>query len=247
MGEVAPTYFASREALRRIKEVVPNAKIVCTFRHPAERMLSLYRVKRAYGIIPWSFEEAIVRDPELTETSKYATYLKSWQRAFGVDGVLPTLYDDLRDSPQDFVDKLADFIGVPRFRLSYEEMRTIHASEAMTHPRSYYCTRNATLLADWLKARHCGRLVAAIRSSPISKLLLGGGRAFTGLSSEAALTIQELFRYEVEELEALVQRDLSAWKPFREKLQSKLSPTGVDDESRLSISYQQFLVLHKNL
>jgi len=68
----------------------------------------------------------------LTETSKYATYLKSWQQEFGVDRVLPTLYDDLQDSPQDFVDKLADFIGVPRFRLSCEEMRSVHASEAMT-------------------------------------------------------------------------------------------------------------------
>jgi len=85
MGEVAPTYFAPREAPRRIKELVPNAKIVCIFRHPVERILSLYRVKRAYGIIPWSFEEAILRVPELTETSKYATYLKSWQHEFGVD------------------------------------------------------------------------------------------------------------------------------------------------------------------
>ena len=230
LGEVAPIYFASREAPRRIKELVPNAKIVCIFRHPVERILSLYRVKRAYGIIPWSFEEAILRDPELTETSKYATYLKSWQHEFGVDRVLPMLYDDLRDSPQDFVDKLVDFIGVPRFRLSCEEMGSVHASEAMTHPRSYYCTRSATLLAEWLKVRHFGHLVATVRSSPISKLLLGGGRAFTGLSSKAALTIQELFQYEVEELEALVQRDLSAWKTLRVGLPS-LSPTEVDDES----------------
>ena len=230
MGEIAPTYFASREAPRRIKELVPNAKIVCTFRHPVERILSLYRVRRAYGIIPWSFEEAILRDPELTETSKYATYLKSWQQEFGVDRVLPTLYDDLRDSPQDFVDKLADFIGVPRFRLSCDEMGSVPASEAMTHPCSYYCTRSATLLAEWLKVRHFGRLVTTIRSSPISKLLLEGGRAFAGLSSEAALTIQELFRSEVEELELLLERDLSAWKPLRVDLPS-LSPTELDDES----------------
>jgi len=144
---------------------------------------------------------------------------------------LPTLYDDLRDSPQEFVDRLADFIGVPRFRLSCEEMRSVHGSDTMTHPRSYYCTRSATLLADWLKIRHFGRLVAAIRSSPISKLLLGGGRAFTGLSSKAGLTIQELFQYEVEELEALVQRDLSAWKTLRPDLPSSLSPTEVDDGS----------------
>jgi len=125
-----------------------------------------------------------------------------------VHGVLPTLYDDLPDSPQDRLDKTADFRGVPRFRLSYEEMRRVHTSDEMTHSRSYQCTRSATLLAEWLKVRHFGRLVATVRSSPISKLLLGGGRAFAGLSSEAALTIQELFRHEVEELETLLERDL---------------------------------------
>jgi hypothetical protein len=46
----------------------------------------------------------------------------------------------------------------------------------------------------------------------MGKLLLGSGRAFSGLSNEAALAIQELFRHEVEELERLVERDLSAWK-----------------------------------
>ena len=62
------------------------------------------------------------------------------------------------------------------------------------------------------QAPEVGRLVAIQRANHPEKLLLGSGRAFTGLSNEAALRIQELFRYEVEELERLVERDLSAWK-----------------------------------
>ncbi|HEX6504895.1 MAG TPA: sulfotransferase [Terriglobales bacterium] len=223
IGEVAPTYFASQDARRRIKALLPDAKIVCIFRDPVERILSLYRVKRAYGIIPWSFEQAILCDPELTESSRYATHLKAWQRELGADQVWATLYDDLRDTPQAYVNRLADFLGIPRFSLSPEELGSVHASETMTHPRCYLRTRSATLLAEWLKARHFGHLVAAVKSSPLSKLFLGGGLAFSGLSRELSLATQELFRREIDELEEMVQRDLSSWKP----LQSRLTSTGV--------------------
>ena len=83
LGEVAPTYFISADARERIAHSVPNAKIVCTFRNPVERVISLYRLKRAYGMIPWKLEEALIRDPELVDSSRYATHLKAWQRAMG--------------------------------------------------------------------------------------------------------------------------------------------------------------------
>jgi sulfotransferase family protein len=46
IGEVAPTYFASAEARERIAKLFPQARVVCIFRNPVERVLSLYRVKR---------------------------------------------------------------------------------------------------------------------------------------------------------------------------------------------------------
>jgi hypothetical protein len=67
MGEVAPTYFASAAARERMAEAVPEAKIVCLFRDPVDRIVSLYRLMRVSGLIPWCFEEAIERDPELMD------------------------------------------------------------------------------------------------------------------------------------------------------------------------------------
>ena len=78
VGEVAPTYFASAQARERIAKTIPHAKVVCIFRDPVERVVSLYRMKRAYGMIPWSFEEAITRDSELLESSKYGANLPFW-------------------------------------------------------------------------------------------------------------------------------------------------------------------------
>lgn len=212
VGEVAPTYFASREARHRIQELIPTAKVVCIFRNPVERLVSLYRVKRAYGFIPWTFEEALRRDPELIESGRYATHLKAWQRAFGSQRVLTTFFDDLRSDPQQYVDALADFTGLSRFTVPTHALRAIYTSESMTHPRNYYRTHRASLLADWLKARRLGHLVGMINRSPIRKLFLGGGARFAQPTQELSKSVYELFDSEIEQLEIMTNRDLAGWK-----------------------------------
>src|SRR5258706_244878 len=212
MGEIAPTYFASAKACHRIQSLVPAAKIVCVFRDPVERIVSLYRLKRAYGMIPWSFEDAILRDSELMESSRYATYLKIWQQAFGKDRVYTAFFDDLRTDPQGFVNVLADFISIPRFSLTAPELTSLHTSSTMTHPRSYRRPRHANQLADWLKARQLGRIVKVVRTSPLGKLFLGGGQAFAMPSPESLQVVHELFPNEIDKLEISSVRNLSACK-----------------------------------
>ncbi|HEY1464000.1 MAG TPA: sulfotransferase [Terriglobales bacterium] len=220
VGEVAPTYFASNEARERIAELVPNARIVCVFRDPVERVFSLYRLKRAYGMIPWSLEEAISRDPELIESGKYATKLKEWWHTFGHESVLPMFYEDLRQNPQYFVNSVADFIGISRFNLTASDFKRIHSSESMTLPKNYYRTRGATLMADWFKARQLDNIVSIVKNSSLIKYFLGGGPAFAKPSPEISAKLYELFRPEVEELENILGRDLSAWKSRPAVLQS---------------------------
>lgn len=210
IGEVAPTYFASSAARERMAEVVPAAKIVCVFRHPVERLVSLYRLKRAYGLIPWNFDEALERDEELMESGKYASNLKLWQRSFGANRVMVGLYDDLRENPQAFVDNLVDFVGVPRFKLP--KFGRVHDSENMTHPRSYYRTRSAIIVADWFKARRLDPLVAAFKRSRFRKFVLGGGAPFPQMPEKTLARLEEKFRPEIDELETMLQRDLSTWK-----------------------------------
>ena len=212
VGEVAPTYFVSNLARERIAERVPAARVICIFRNPVDRLVSLYRVKRAYGMIPWNFEEAIVRDSELLESSKYSTNLKAWLQTFGRERVLATVYDDLRDEPQAYLDRVADFIDLPRFELSASQMAPVFASETMTLPRNYYRTRSALMMAEWLKQRQLDTVVAAVKKSPLLKFVLGGGPPFAELSCDLSLKLHDHFRPEVEELETLLQRELPAWK-----------------------------------
>ncbi len=212
VGEVAPTYFASPEARERIAALIPQARIVCTFRNPVDRVVSLYRLKRAYGFIPWNFEEALERDPELMESSRYSTHLKEWQKTFGHSQVLVTMHEDMQADPQGYLDRLVDFIGVPRLALVASHKRRVLTSEDMTEPRNYYLTRGAILLSEWSRARQLDSVVAAAKKLGALKLFVGGGPPFPEVPSTQRAKLRELFRPDVDELESLLNRNLSSWK-----------------------------------
>jgi Sulfotransferase domain len=188
-GEIAPTYFASAKARERLARAFPRAKVICIFRHPVERALSLYRLKVAYGMIRCSFEDAVLFDPELLESGKYATHLKSWYHAIGSTQLLVTFYDQLRDRSQAYIDDLADFIGIRRFELTVAQRRLVHPSESLTQPR---------------------------------KTFLSGGDPFAPVSPTISRAVLDLFRPEVEALEAMLNVDLSAWKSARPQFETSL-------------------------
>lgn len=212
IGEIAPTYFASPVARERIARLIPSARVVCSFRNPVDRVVSLHRLKRAYGLIPWSLEEALTRDPELIESSRYATHLKGWRHAFGNSQVLVTMHEDIVCDAQKHLDQLADFLGLDRITLLPSDLRPVLNSDAMTEPRHYYCTRVAVLLSEWAKSCGFDSSVAFAKRLGALKLFIGSGTRFADPLPSLRIKLRELFRPEVEELERLLNRDLSAWK-----------------------------------
>lgn len=212
VGEVAPTYFASVKARERIAQLIPRAKIVCTFRDPVERILSLYRLKRAYGLISWSLDDALWLDPELIESGKYAAHLREWIRTFGPSQVLATVHEDMQADPQGYFDRIVDFVGAARMKLQPRHLRRVLTSESLTEPRNYYWTRGALRLAEWSKARRLDGLVSAAKRFGGLRFFVGGGPEFPELPHLQRETLRRLFRPEVERLEVLLNRDLSAWK-----------------------------------
>ncbi|HWE83785.1 MAG TPA: sulfotransferase [Terracidiphilus sp.] len=212
MGEVAPTYFASAEARRRIAETIPAAKIVFVFRHPIERAVSLYRLKLAYGMFRWSFAEALRNDPELIDSGLYWSQLAGWRELFPHQQSLVTFYDDLVSDPRTFANRIAAFIGLPAITVPQAQLERVYSSDSMTRPRSYLATRAATGFADWCKSRRLDHLVASVRKSALINLFLGGGKSLP-LASDATLNqLAEIFRPEVEALESQLGRKLENWK-----------------------------------
>ena len=67
-------------------------------------------------------------------------------------------------------------------------------------------------MADWFKSKRLDRVVSAFKRSSLCKLVLGGGQPFPPVQAEVVKQLYERFRPEVEELERMLQSDLSSWK-----------------------------------
>jgi hypothetical protein len=212
MGEVAPTYFVSAGARERIAETIPNAKLIFMFRNPVQRVVSLYRMKFAYGMIPWTFEDALEKDSELIDSGMYYTQLAEWRRMFSDEQMLVTVYDDLIKDPQQFINSITEFIGIPRITLDESMLTPVYSSERMTKPRSYLATRTAIAIADWCKARRLDHLVHSIRNSRFINLFLGEGDPLPETSPSALRQLSDKFLPEVEGIETLLGRRLETWK-----------------------------------
>jgi hypothetical protein len=186
-------------------------------------VLSLYKLKRAYGMFPWNFEQALLKDPELLESGRYATHLRAWINALGEKQVLVGIYEDLQRDPQKYLNTLTDFLGIARISLTGPQNRHINASEGLTHPRSYFLTRTATGMADWFKAVRMDRLLAAARRKHFINFFLRSGSSFESLSPDRSRKLYELFLPEVEDLESILNRDFPGWKPDSAKATAVLA------------------------
>jgi hypothetical protein len=216
VGELSPMYFASPQARERIARDLPQCKIICSLRDPVERAYSNYRMLRRIVATKVDFETAATTRGDLLESNRYGTHLAQWLASFGRERVQVLIYDDLESMPQAFLDSVCDFIGIARFPLSSSKVGAERVLAVNTQPASPRLAKVARDVVGWFVARRYHRAANRVRESRIIKYMLEGGDPFPPLSADVARRLREYYRPEVEKLENLIGRDLSAWKFARE-------------------------------
>jgi Sulfotransferase domain len=209
--EICPTYFSSAEARQRIKLHIPECRIICTFREPVERAYSHYKLMRHNVWTRASFEEVVSRSREIAEMNQYALNLKGWQQTFGEDNVLVCLYDDLEHDAQGYLDTICSFIGISSIALA-PSVASVRLNSFPSAPRSRRLAQNARHVRDWLRTRRVYWLDRLLERSGVWTYCFDGGEAFPPLEPELEQRLKQRFLPEVEALEQLIGRDLSAWK-----------------------------------
>jgi len=211
LGEFCPTYFQRQDVLDRVAHDIPHCKIIVTLRHPVDRAYSQYKLLRhgAYlGNV--TFEEALVLNPAIADGSRYATHLIKWQQRFGPDKVLVCLYDDLRANEELYLKRICDFIGVPHVRPVPLDKLTINSFESA--PKSPLLARLALKIRLTLQHREYYRTIDLLERGGFFAFCRGRGEKYRPVPPETAKRLTEQLLPEVEALEKLINRDLSAWK-----------------------------------
>ncbi len=214
VGEVTPTYFSLPQVRERIARDLPGCKIVCTLRDPVARAWSWYRVLHREGRIRADFEDEILNglEPQLREANRYSFHLRAWRERFGDGNVGVFLYDDLVADPQRFADSLLGFLGLPPVTIT-----PAVAAHLMRNEANFDCRFPAVAYRAWrlrirLKSMRADGVVERLERLGLWRFCFGGGGPFAPLASRAEARLRRFFTPEVEALEKLLRRDLSAWK-----------------------------------
>jgi asparagine synthase (glutamine-hydrolysing) len=118
-GEISPRYARLKAwQVKRIAELLPELRIILTLRHPIERVWSqtLYDFGRLQGrdvrkVKPVEFLRQLERARNRL-SSDYLRTIKIWSTAFGRDSLHTSLFDELRDDPETYVNDILRHIGV---------------------------------------------------------------------------------------------------------------------------------------
>lgn len=214
-GEFSPNYFGGATTRERIAKHIPGCKIICTLRDPVERTYSHYRKACEGEYFSGSFEECLEKRPGWLEWSRYAFHVGAWRALFGTENVLILIQDDLRANPQDFLNQACDFIGIPRLQLANSRSQDKLVNAIPNLPMNPLLARTARIIRDRLQKRGHYAMVNLLKRTGLRRFLFSGGPPFEPLHAETDARLREFFRPEVDALEEMLGRDLSAWKTAR--------------------------------
>ncbi|MBV8451289.1 MAG: sulfotransferase [Deltaproteobacteria bacterium] len=214
-----PEYFGGTVARERIVTLLPRVKIICSLREPVGRLFSLYKILvRSTSLPPYKFEDACEKDWRLAESARYGFYLRKWIEAVGASRVLVLFYDDLLADPQQYIEQICDFIGIERFKLRPEQRSRVLSSERFTLPNNQWWGRLGRSVGELIWELGDKRMNYLVRRLRLSKLFFDNGMSFTAPDAAVVQRIRMRLRPEIELVEQLTGRDLSAWKgPVYEK------------------------------
>jgi LPS sulfotransferase NodH len=216
VGECYPGYFANPLARRRIKKHIPDCRIICTFREPAARLYSTWRIIRARRLpVDPSFDRywrlLVARGSELC---RYAAQLCEWQREFGEARVLATFYEDLNSDPQKYLDTICEFVGIPQILVDQSPVGRTKVHEAWHAARANSISQLVGKGYWWLVSHGMkSAMTAGVARRAKSRMQTMFIEQFEPLSEAAAEEIRWIALSDTEILERITGRDLTGWKP----------------------------------
>lgn len=153
IGECSTPYLTSPESARRIRQSVPEARIVIILRNPADRAASLHGWMHEHGYESIArFEDALAaeatrqRDPHFRRnhgqyfynflyyhSGLYARQVKRYFRVFGRERVQVQIFEEMLAAPAEAVRRVFSFLGVDP---NFDPVIEIHnaRSEPQPHP-----------------------------------------------------------------------------------------------------------------
>ncbi len=218
LGEASPSYLFDPASPFRIREKVPDAKIVILLREPVDRAYSHYLMDVREGRQSKPFYEALMEDSAApvkvwgsahlyVELGLYSEQVGRYLDVFGKNRVRVYLYDDLATNTSGVVRQVCDFIGI-----DYLGGRFFDPSK---HFAKHQVPRNE-LLKHLIKNRALRSIALTAVPRPALKWLRDHVLFISApkpvMDARAQELLVSIYAPRLSELEDVVKRDLTQWR-----------------------------------
>ncbi|NEP28783.1 sulfotransferase domain-containing protein [Moorena sp. SIO3I6] len=134
--EATPDYLYSLGTPHKIKQSLPNVKLIFILREPVSRLISWYKFAKQKEYLPQdiSFDnyvnQQLINDNfehentytymRSLEQGRYSVYLEPYFELFGADRIYVAFYEELSQNPKYVLEKICGFAGIdPTFYGDY--------------------------------------------------------------------------------------------------------------------------------
>src|SRR4030095_16894354 len=124
IGEASVSYLFYPSVPHKIKELVPDAKIIMSLRNPVDRAFSHYYMEYKLGYVDIPLEQIIERKTthrngdlyyqQYIELGLYTEQVKRYFDVFGRDNVRVFIYDDIAENVEKMILSLFDFLTIDK-------------------------------------------------------------------------------------------------------------------------------------
>jgi hypothetical protein len=206
VGELSHDYFLYEEVATRIYENLPNIKLVCCLREPVDRIISAYLYSQTMYLDKKISLEEYAFQPDILKTSDYYNNLLPFYRLFPQEQILVLFYDELKQDPGAFAQKIYSFLGVdPNFDPPSVVRKVLAARKA----RNEFLAHIAYQTGLVFRKMGLANLVGQIKHNPLFNLVF-----YTKLEQKPDFPadiknkFQVYFQQDYQKLAELIGRDL---------------------------------------
>src|SRR5580692_5884311 len=225
-GESTPFYLHSRDAQRRIRAQIPNARLIVVLRDPVERAHSNWTHLWSAGLEPvGDFVRACDQEERRIEAGwasfwhyvglgRYGEQFEYLFTLFPREQVLVLRYRLLVDEPTQTLDRICEFLGVAPGVLTEipRQNVTSHPEPTAAHRAVSLAQRAGSALGSWIPG-----LTAATLTGPLERYLQRHSRERQPLSWQQRQPLMPRFETDIKLLEGVLGEDFSDWLRPRER------------------------------
>jgi hypothetical protein len=218
-GEASVLYLYDAKTPARIKETIPDARLIAILRNPVERAYSSYLHLRRDGREPLAnFAEALAAEPEriaanwehqwhYTRLGFYHTQLVGYFALFPANQIAVYTYDELKANPAALMQKVFRFLEVDEtFVPDFSVKHNMSGTPKVQAVNRFLIRPNK--VKDWLRPL-LPRSLRRYLGLKVKQANLNTQKQ--EMPPEARTFLIQLYRDEIVALQTLIDQDLSHW------------------------------------